>query len=378
MSDVATLTAEKQAATALLQAGQLVKARDAYFAILINIDSEETKSPDPAKVEIKIACLNNLMALFLKTKKYKEVIELSRQVLQLDPQSVKALFRQSQALSELELNNDALLCLQKLLLIEPQNAQAKELRYVVMDKLNPLDDESPPSPPSSPSSMSTQDSSKDGKVYNISRMPSAVTTTTTTTTSTQEEKGGGRGGVEPVPVTFGGGWGFMNPEWTPGEHDNGGSSSSITDQAATVSDKKEKEASQGIYVSPPTAQTATVQNEQKQHEDTEDSAQIFLDEAERTRIKNQLFAEALQKNSSKEVKNIKIKSKMSTSNQQKEVEVDELVSKTVAELSLEEKKLVAKVDAKKTKGTKKSSTKVKKSQEGSVLKKKVVSSKAKT
>lgn len=60
MPDVATLTAQKQAATTLLQEGKLTKARDAYFAILIDIDGEQAASPDPAKVEIKIACLNNL------------------------------------------------------------------------------------------------------------------------------------------------------------------------------------------------------------------------------------------------------------------------------------------------------------------------------
>ena len=375
MSDVATLTAQKQAATALFQEGNLVKARDAYFAILIDIDSEETSSPDPSKIEIKIACLNNLTALFLKTKKFKEVIELSRQVLLIDPSSVKAYFRQSQALSELELNNDAVLCLQKLLLLEPQNTQAKELLYVVMDKLNPLDEDSLPSPPSTPAGASRPE---DGKVYPISRMPGATSATRSSnadhsnsnTSSVPEEKREFKG-AEPVPITFGGGWDFMNPEWKPADDKNDNTSS--TDHLAPSSITRLKEGEMQEKSSQQVESASIVAA------DEDDSAQIFLDEAERARIKNQLFAEALQKSSHQAIKPKKNKSKKSVSASQKEVVVDEIVSKTVEELSLAEKTLVAKVESKKAKSAQKSSTKTKKIEGSSSLKKKkVVSTRAKT
>jgi tetratricopeptide (TPR) repeat protein len=376
MSNIVTLVAEKQAANAFLQAGQLAKARDAYFAILIEIDSEETRTPNPAQIEIKIACLNNLMALFLKTKKFKEVLELSRQVLQIEANNVKALFRQSQALAELEHNNDALLSLQKILQIEPQNTQAKELLYVVMDKLNPLEEDELPPPPEGEDTINRPECGE-GKVYKNTRMATNPTTTSTSSTPL---------GVEPVPVSFGGGWDFMNPTWKPagatseteGDTESKGGDNSTIDEILTLETKQG-----GIAIG--TQVTSNTSSEEKKH-NYDDSAQIFLDEAERTRIKNQLFSEALQRNSAttKGQDHSNTKNKIKKKSSKREVSVDEIVNKTVEELSLEEKELVAKVDLKKS--SQKSLTKSKKSREESSnsqkpkgnLKKKIVSTKAKS
>ena len=342
---LASLLAAKQDATALLQAGHLSQARDAFFSVLIAIDSDETRTPDPNKLEIKIACLNNLMVLFLKTKKYKEVVELSRQVLKIEPNNVKALFRQGQAFSEIEMNSDALLSLQKLLTIEPNNSQAKELLYKVMDKLNPLEEDDVdnlPVPPSTADKLSTRRPDQ-GKVYKVARMPNAKSS------NESEDKAV----KDPTTKGFGSGWDFMNPQWNP--------------DASNVETTSEN-ASQ---ISPSVGESKA--------SDTDNSAQIFLDEAERARIKNQLFADALKSSTSAtSAQTTKDKSKVKSSSRQKEVVVDELVSKTVEELSIEEKKLVAKVESKKAKSTKTKVSKSKKSTGDSVLKNKTVSAKAKT
>lgn len=372
MSDVATLQAEKQAATALLQAGQLTKARDAYFSVLIKIDSEETRTPDPSKIEIKVACLNNLMALFLKTKKYKEVVELSRQVLQIEPNNVKALFRQSQAFVAVDMNNDAILSLRQLLVVEPENAQAKELLFKVMDKLNPLESEEdnlpPPPPKTGWDSMDSDDKRRpeEGKVYNISKMPVEQSSSTSSTASSMTES------EKPVkdPLVFGAGWDFMNPQWSPGTDSN-------EDQESKTNNEEEMKAQSSKDNLPSEGHSRLTK-------DVDDSAKIFLDEAERARIKNQLFAEAIKKTTvSDTTSSAKLKNKgKSSSSRQRDVEVDEIVSKTVEELSIEEKSLVAKVESKKAKSSK---GKMKKSggsgstsaSAGTLKKKAVLSSKAK-
>lgn len=404
MSDIAALVADKEAANSLLQAGQLTAARDAYFSILIAIDSvEKNGTPDPTMVEIKIACLNNLMALFLKTKKFKEVVELSRQVLRIDPNNVKALFRQSQAFSEIEMNSDALLSLQKLLVIEPNNSQAKELKFSVMDKLNPLEDEVLEGSPSNKAGWgavdtctgtgtgragagadSASDSSSadkqqrrredEGKVYPTSRMPAPAPATSATAGKEASDT------TAPPPI-FGAGWDFMNPQWEPacGRDDDS---------------SKSKSKSDGKDLS---REASSAQQAQAGGGGPDSTAQMFLDEAERTRIKNQFFAEALQKNSAaagSASSNSKSKSKTkpgSSRSGPREVEVNEAVSKTVEELSLEESRLVQRVEARRasasassssTAASKKSSSKARKGAEGAsgeqVLKKKVVSVRAKS
>lgn len=374
MSDVSTLAAQKQAATELFQAGQLVKARDAYFAILIDIDgNSETGSTDPATVEIKVACLNNLMALFLKTKKYKEVVELSFQVLRIDSKSVKALFRQSQALNELGSYHDALLSLQKLLTIEPHNSQAKELMYMVMDKLDPLadddvvniEDQTLPnvSIQANPSNKSTPP--PHGKEYPISRMPVSA--------AAPIDPLEGEGKLERVPVSFGGGWNFMNPEWTP----TGDQSKDTTENSWSASNSAKEDA-------PVTAPAPPIPKGDDLGDGDEDAtAQLFRDEAERTRIKNQFFSEALKRSNICSEGSHQQKKNYSPSHLEV-IGVDEIVSETVAALTLEEKSLVAKVESKKAKGSRKPSNKPKKgvldrgSGIDSLKKKSVVSTKVKS
>ena len=358
MTDVVTFTKRKEEATALLKAGELLKARDAYFSILIDIDNEGTVNKE--KIDIKIACLNNLMVLFLKSKQYKEVVELARQVLLIDSTNVKALFRKGQALKELDMNNAALDCVKLLLELEPQNAQAKELLYVIMDRFNPLSDDALPIPPTS-SDKATANKGKEGKVYDVSRMPSSGHESESQNSVEQDK-------VETEQserLVRGGGWDFMNPDWKPVDNNT----------SKTIPEKTD---------TPAHSKMETIHTKEKQEKNMNDeTSQMFLDEADRTRIKNQLFAEALQKGNkdNKDTKNriSKNNRKNKSNNEDRNFAVDEIVKKTVEELSLEEKTLVAKVESKKAKSTKKIPDKSKKNQDScSLTKKKVVSSKAKS
>jgi len=73
------------------------------------------------KKDIKLPSLLNLAACYLKTKEYKEVIENTNKALELDPLSVKGLWRRGCALTETGDWEDAKLAFKKALQIEPDN-----------------------------------------------------------------------------------------------------------------------------------------------------------------------------------------------------------------------------------------------------------------
>ncbi|CDQ72337.1 unnamed protein product [Oncorhynchus mykiss] len=86
--------------------------RDGSSDVLLEGEEEEVQ-------DYRVKCLNNLAAAQLKLEQYDDALHTSRDVLSLDPQNVKALFRTGKLLSDKSEYQEAMEILKKALKLEP-------------------------------------------------------------------------------------------------------------------------------------------------------------------------------------------------------------------------------------------------------------------
>lgn len=342
-SELAALAKKKDEANARLRAGELTDARDEYFEVLISLDDLPCRLDTDRKTadELKIACFNNLMALFLKVQNFDQVVDLAKQVLRLDERNVKALFRKSQALSALHKYEEAASSLRIVLGIEPGNDQARELLDDMEKHLQPPFDNLPVPP---------ADTTRESKTK-ISKVLSSNDEIERKNNRPQQSDSKDSNSLTAS------GWEFMNPEWKPPSKNE--ASANLSQEGNSWFDSFNC-------------------SKNSKHADV---GRVFINEAERTKMKNQLFAEAIQKESA--AVECSDKKKKRENNSVSSIKADEAVIKAVEDLSVEEKNLVAKVESKKKSKT--HTCKIKKSSENKgfqdsseLRKKKVVSKKAKS
>nr|XP_046164016.1 peptidyl-prolyl cis-trans isomerase FKBP8-like isoform X3 [Oncorhynchus gorbuscha] len=88
------------------------QTRDGSSDVLLEGEEEEVQ-------DYRVKCLNNLAAAQLKLEQYDDALHTSRDVLSLDPQNVKALFRTGKLLSDKSEYQEAMEILKKALKLEP-------------------------------------------------------------------------------------------------------------------------------------------------------------------------------------------------------------------------------------------------------------------
>ena len=203
-----------------------------YYSTLISCD-QSTVGTEAAVNDIRLACLNNLAALFIQCNEFEECIRLTQRAVEIDPNNVKALFRKAQAHDKLLDFDEALNTISRLLCIEPMNAQAKKFEADVTAKIRPVS-----VPAAAPSTANEE-------------VPEAAVPVRNSDNDHIDA-------VQNVPVpsqsdiSTSGGYSFMNPHWTP---------------PPSASD-------------PPPAPTATT---------------ATMTESGKSKLKNDLFASALQR-----------------------------------------------------------------------------------
>jgi len=119
----------KEAAAALFKEGRLELAMERYkkiielFSVIENYESE----PRESARELRKACRLNMAACHLKLRRYEEAKKACGEVLREDEDNVKALYRRAQAHLATKDVDDAVLDAKKVLLVEPQNNEARKL-----------------------------------------------------------------------------------------------------------------------------------------------------------------------------------------------------------------------------------------------------------
>ncbi|XP_041746960.2 peptidyl-prolyl cis-trans isomerase FKBP8-like isoform X1 [Coregonus clupeaformis] len=88
------------------------RTRDGRSDVLLEGEEEEVQ-------DYRVKCLNNLAVAQLKLEQYDDALHTSRDVLSLDPQNVKALFRTGKLLSDKSEYQEAMEILKKALKLEP-------------------------------------------------------------------------------------------------------------------------------------------------------------------------------------------------------------------------------------------------------------------
>ncbi|KAG8735168.1 hypothetical protein FRC10_010907 [Ceratobasidium sp. 414] len=112
-------TAAKTRGDAHYNHGEWEQARDAYMEAAVFMTS------DP---KFHTTVMLNCAAANIKLKNWIEVLCSTSEVLEVDPKSVKALFRSARALTELEEFEEALDCCDRALKLEPQNQSLRQER----------------------------------------------------------------------------------------------------------------------------------------------------------------------------------------------------------------------------------------------------------
>jgi len=327
---------EKERANSLFKEGDLSAARDLYFSVLIDVDTytqthtdTHTDTPLPPWCsQIKMACLNNLSALFLRTNDLHESLRVSALALQEDPLNVKALFRQAQAYERMGKIEEAQEAIETLLSVEPDNVQALKFSSSIKSQTSvrtePPKDESS-LPPAAPSTHTPVDAES---ISNRS-------TNSYSTVNPEFSDGRDSCGDKDAVYTF------MNPNWTP--------------------------------------PAGSEQSEEYPQSSSRTSSASAAQEAERAKVRNELFVAALQTSLGATTKGEKKVSDIGRG-QSGNIPIGGEVKKTIDDLSQEEDKLVqaahARVSSKINCKTQKSSKAPKNVSRGGIKSQKVISTKA--
>jgi len=120
---------------------------------------------------LKIPCYLNIAACKLKIGDYQDVIKNCDDVLKVQPDNIKALFRKGQALNTLDVWDEAKQLLSRALELDPQNTDAKKELALLKQKRR-------------------QQDQKDSKIFGglFERMSKDEPTATTTSTPLPETK----------------------------------------------------------------------------------------------------------------------------------------------------------------------------------------------
>ncbi|CAN6456364.1 unnamed protein product [Victoria cruziana] len=115
----------KEEGNAYFKAGKYVRASLRYDMAVKYVEFESTFSEEQKKIGkfFKVTCSLNNAACKLKLKKYREAVKLCTNVLKLESQNVKALFRRAQAYIETTDFDLAELDLKKAMEIDPENRE---------------------------------------------------------------------------------------------------------------------------------------------------------------------------------------------------------------------------------------------------------------
>ncbi|KAK1606532.1 hypothetical protein QYE76_030205 [Lolium multiflorum] len=131
---------KKEEGNALFKLGKFARASKRYEKAAKFIEHDTSFSEDEKKLskQLKITCNLNNAACKLKLKDYKQAEKLCTKVLELDSQNVKALYRRSQAYTQLADLELAELDIKKALDIDPDNRDVKLTYKTLKEKIKEI------------------------------------------------------------------------------------------------------------------------------------------------------------------------------------------------------------------------------------------------
>jgi tetratricopeptide (TPR) repeat protein len=100
----------------------------------LEYDSDFKEDEKQKAQQIKLVCYNNLAASKLKCQKWQKALEYATEAVKIDPNNVKALFRQGKALMELGEWEEAKKKFQSVLRIDPKNVTVITELHNLKDK----------------------------------------------------------------------------------------------------------------------------------------------------------------------------------------------------------------------------------------------------
>jgi len=164
---------KKEEGNELYKKGKFQKANKKYKKAVRFFENDANLKEDQKKIaeSLKIPCYLNIAACKLKIGDYQDVIKNCDDVLKVQPDNVKALFRKGQALNTLDVWDEAKQLLSRALELDPQNTDVKKELAILKQKRQ-------------------QQDQKDKKVFGglFERMNKPTATTATATTQPPDTK----------------------------------------------------------------------------------------------------------------------------------------------------------------------------------------------